>query len=150
MVGDVLQVAVPAWMSPAEEARAVEGMVARFRGRRAADVVDLAERARVLAARHGLDLPATIRWSDSMRSRWGSCTPATRAIRLSARLAAYPAWVLDYVIVHELAHLRRPDHSPAFWAIVRRYPKAERATGFLIAKGGDDPWSGKSPNRSAG
>ena len=47
----------------------------------------------------------------------------------------YPLWVLDYVIVHELAHLAEPNHGPRFHALVARYPKAERATGFLMAKG---------------
>jgi predicted metal-dependent hydrolase len=72
-----------------------------------------------------------------MASRWGSCTPATGDIRLSDRLARFPTWVLDYVIVHELAHLVVPDHSADFWKLVARYPKAERARGYLIAKSGD-------------
>ena len=67
--------------------------------------------------------------------RWGSCTPADGAIRISNRLAAEPSWVLDYVIVHELAHLDVPGHGPAFWSLVRRYPRTERAIGFLIARG---------------
>ena len=57
---------------------------------------------------------------------------------VSARLAAYPRWVLDYVIVHELAHLVEASHGPAFWELVNRYPLAERARGYLIAKGEAD------------
>jgi predicted metal-dependent hydrolase len=68
-----------------------------------------------------------------MRQRWGSCTPEDRAVRVSSRLAAYPAWVLDYVLVHELAHLLVASHGPAHDALVDRYPYAERARGFLIA-----------------
>ena len=62
-----------------------------------------------------------------MRTRWGSCTPEAGTVRLSSALASYPDWVIDYVIVHELAHLRQPDHTPAFWALVDRYPRSERA-----------------------
>ena len=101
------------------------------------------ERAAALARRHGLPRASSIRWVDGMRTRWGSCTPATGAIRLSSSLAAFPEWVIDYVIVHELAHLREPGHSPAFWALVERYPKAERARGYLTAKsadGDEDTW----------
>jgi predicted metal-dependent hydrolase len=54
---------------------------------------------------------------------------------LSLQLSEYPTWVRDYVIVHELAHLIVPDHSPDFWDLVNRYPMTERARGFLIAKG---------------
>jgi hypothetical protein len=49
-------------------------------------------------------------------------------------LAREPGWVLDYVIVHELAHLRVRRHGPGFWALVERYPLTERARGFLIAR----------------
>jgi predicted metal-dependent hydrolase len=72
-----------------------------------------------------------------MNERWGSCSPATGAIRISDRLAAYPSWVRDYVIVHELGHLTHASHSDAFWRLVNRYPLAERARGYLIAKAGD-------------
>jgi predicted metal-dependent hydrolase len=50
-------------------------------------------------------------------------------------LAKEPSWVLDYVIVHELAHLHVRGHDKAFWELVNRYPLAERARGFLIARG---------------
>ena len=101
-------------------------------------MVDLDRRAAVLARRYGLELPTSIRWVDTMNERWGSCTPSTGAVRLSNRLAAFPAWVRDYVIVHELAHLTYGRHDEAFWTLVGRYPMAERARGFLIAKAGDE------------
>ena len=43
-----------------------------------------------------------------------------------------PQWVVDYVLVHELAHLLEPGHDANFWAWVDRYPQAERAKGYLI------------------
>lgn len=54
---------------------------------------------------------------------------------ISTRLAAEPAWVLDYVIMHGLGHLIVPGHGPAFWRVVERYPRSERARGFLMAPG---------------
>lgn len=134
-VDGVLRVSIPATMTKADEERVVGEMVRRMRRRAAAAVTDLSARAAALASRHRLPTPASIRWVDNQRLRWGSCTPADGAIRVSSRIAGFPEWVLDYVIVHELAHLREPGHGPAFWHLVSRYPLAERARGFLIAKG---------------
>lgn len=134
-VGDVLRVSIPATMTKAEEERFVGEMVRRVERRTRAEQVDLVERAATLAARHALETPDSIRWVDNQERRWGSCTPAGRTIRISSRLGGYPPWVLDYVIVHELAHLTVAGHGPSFWALVERYPKTERARGFLIAKG---------------
>ena len=132
-----LRVSIPSWMSKADEARYVDDMVRRMERRREAEssALDLVERASALARRYGLPEPRSIRWVDNQESRWGSCTPVDGAIRLSSRMASFPTWVVDYVIVHELAHLVEPGHGPAFRALVARYPKVERATGFLIAKG---------------
>jgi predicted metal-dependent hydrolase len=138
LLGSVLRVTVPAWMSRDEERRWVEEMSRRFDRKLDASQVDLADRARILARRFRLPEPESIDWVDNMRSRWGSCTPSTGHIRISARLSAFPDWVRDYVIVHELAHLAIELHTPAFWALVARYPRAERARGYLIAKSGDD------------
>jgi predicted metal-dependent hydrolase len=138
LVGDVLRVTVPAWMSKADERRWVEEMSRRFDRRADAGPVDLPARANTLARRYDLPRPATISWVDSMRTRWASCTPATGTIRLSSRIATFPEWVRDYVIIHELAHLVEPSHGRAFWDLVERYPRAERARGYLIAKSGDD------------
>ena len=52
--------------------------------------------------------------------RWGSCTPARRAVRYSWRVVTAPPWVLDYLSAHETAHLVEPNHSPKFWALVTR------------------------------
>ena len=137
LVGDVVQVSIPARMSKAEEEKWVAEMVGRFQRKQATEPIDLSARAEVLSARYGLSQPASIRWVDNQEWRWGSCTPSDRTIRLSTRLAGFPAWVVDYVIVHELAHLLVGGHGRDFWALVNRYPKTERARGFLIAKGMD-------------
>lgn len=134
-VNGVLRVSIPAAMTETEEYQWVAEMVGRMERRKSTEPIDLAERARLLARRHGFPLPASIRWVDNQEHRWGSCTPADRSIRLSRRLAGFPLWVVDYVLAHELAHLAVPGHGSAFWAVVNRYPLTERARGYLIAKG---------------
>jgi hypothetical protein len=136
--GEVLRISIPANMSRAEEEHWVKVMVERMQRRARADAVDLMRRASDLCAAHDLPRPASVRWVDNQQARWGSCTPSDGTIRLSSRLAAFPRWVLDYVLVHELAHLAEANHSARFWKMVNRYPKAERARGFLIAKGNDE------------
>ncbi len=131
----VVRLSIPHTMSEAEEKHWADVMVKRLERRRDAERIDVARRARLLAERYGLPRPASIAWAGNQRSLWGSCTPREGTIRISARLANYPRWVLDYVIVHELAHLRYHGHGPRFHALVERYPLAERARGFLIAKG---------------
>jgi predicted metal-dependent hydrolase len=133
---DRVVVMIPARMSRAEEQEWVATMLARLerseRRRRPSDAT-LMRRARDLNARYldGAATPDTVRWVDNQNSRWGSCTPADRAIRLSRRLEGMPGWVIDYVLVHELAHLIEVGHTARFWRLVDRYPKAERAKGFL-------------------
>ncbi len=75
----------------------------------------------------------SIRFVSNQHKRYGSCTPSTGTIRISDRLAAMPAWVCDYVLIHELAHLLEPNHSQAFWDLCNRYPLTERARGYLMA-----------------
>lgn len=135
LVDGVLRVAIPDHLSVEEERHWVERMRGRFRTDVDPAEVDLVHRAAKLAARFDLPRPASITWSHRQRTIWGSCTVDTGAVRISARVAGFPGWVLDYVIVHELAHLVEADHGPAFWEVVNRYPMAERARGYLIAKG---------------
>lgn len=135
LCGDVLRVMIPATTSRAQEAAYVERMRARFERRETAAAIDLAARARELAERYGLPVPAQARWVPNQHTRWGSCTPANGSIRISDRIAGFPPWVVDAVVVHELAHLAHPDHGPGWRSLVERYPLTERATGFLIAVG---------------
>jgi predicted metal-dependent hydrolase len=149
-VNGILRVSIPATMTKADEDRWVAEMVRRMERRSFSAEVDLEVRARELARRHRLTRPDSIRWSDNQEWRWGSCTPATGAVRISSRLAREPGWVVDYVIVHELAHLDVARHDRAFWAIVSRYPLTERARGFLIARGAEPsiPEPSDEPGRS--
>ncbi len=92
----------------------------------------LRSRADRLADRYLDGVHATdVRWSPRMQHRWGSCSTATGEIRISDRLAEAPDLVLDYVLVHELAHLRVNGHDRRFHALVERYPHVERARGYL-------------------
>jgi len=134
MVDGVLQIAIPGRMSAAEEEHWVEVMRARFARERRADRIDLPSRAAKLAGAYRLRRPAEIVWSERQKTLWGSCTPATGRVRIATRVAPFPDWVLDYVIVHELAHLTHPNHSQGFWELVDKYPLAERARGYLLAK----------------
>ena len=134
-VDGTVRLSIPASMSPTEEAHWVDEMTRRFEAPSAG--IDLTKRAGVLSKRYGLPRPAAITWVTNQHTRWGSCTPATGKVRISERVAAFPRWVVDYVIVHELAHLSVPGHTPEFWELVGRYELTERARGFLIAKGLD-------------
>jgi len=133
---DKVIVMIPARLSAAEEREWVATMIERLerseKRRRPSDA-GLKRRADELSDRYlaGLARPRTVRWVDNQNSRWGSCTPSDKSIRLSRRLQGMPAWVIDYVLVHELAHLLEAGHTPEFWQWVDRYPKAERAKGFL-------------------
>jgi predicted metal-dependent hydrolase len=134
--GDRTVVMIPARMTRAEEKHWVALMVERLANqdrRRRPDDDELLARARDLSRRHlgGRAKPASVRWVTNQGSRWGSCTPVDGSIRLSSRLQGMPSWVVDYVLVHELAHLLVTGHGPRFWAEVEGYPRSERARGYL-------------------
>ncbi len=139
--GGTLVVVVPQRMSRQQERELIPAFVSRYleheAGRRppVADA-DLTARAAQLFAQHLADqeqrAPAfNVSWSSRQRQRWGSCTTATGEIRLSERLRTMPDWVTDYVLVHELAHLLERTHSARFDELVARYPRSERAQGYL-------------------
>lgn len=133
----MLELRVPAWMPEAERQRWAERMQLRIERqlRRAAPTDErLEQRAQELNRRY---FGGRLSWSSvayaEQRSRWGSCTFTAGVVRISSRAASLPRFVLDYLLVHELAHLEEPGHGPRFWALVNRYPLTERARGYLMA-----------------
>ena len=92
----------------------------------------LEERARLLAAQYndGVE-PVSVRWVTNQQARWASCSPGTKEIRVSSRLRQCPEWVIDAVLVHELAHSQVADHSPAFYEIANRHPRQDDSELYL-------------------
>lgn len=136
--GERVVVLIPAQFSGAEEREWVDKMVARLAARERRGNTDdaLHDRALALAERYLSEFPQasapeTVRWVRNQNGRWGSCTPADRSIRISNRIQAFPDWVIDYVLLHELSHLVVANHNSQFWSLVARYPRADRARGFL-------------------
>lgn len=139
-VDGVLEILAPSAMSDEELAPHIETLRARLERRKQKASLDdaaLEHRAQELNRRYfgGKLRWTSIRWVSNQNKRFGSCTPAQGTIRLSHRLAAMPRFVQDYVIVHELAHLLEANHGKRFWALANRYPKTERARGYLMAVG---------------
>ncbi|WP_344239888.1 M48 family metallopeptidase [Actinocorallia libanotica] len=136
--GEKTIVMLPSSLSKAEEEYEIARILERLDGRERRNRpptgdAELMERAMELSHRYlgGLAMPHSVRWVANQRSRWGSCTPEDRTIRISSMLRGMPVWVVDYILVHELAHLLEPGHNAAFWKLVNRYPKTERARGYL-------------------
>jgi predicted metal-dependent hydrolase len=158
--GERIVVLIPAYFSRAEERRWVAAMVERLRAqesRRKAPSRDLVRRADELSRQYlsGRARPVSIRWVDNQQGRWGSCTPLDGTIRISSRLRGMPGWVVDYVLLHELAHLLEPSHNARFWSLLEPYPKLERARGYLegVAAAADlemEPMSGGSAGEADG
>lgn len=133
---DRVVVLMPAGLSEAVEQRHVDDLLAQLqrreqRKRLAHD--DLPARATVLSKTYleGRAKPASITWVTNQGQRWGSCTPATGEIRISSAMEGMPSWVIDAVVVHELAHLLVPGHGPDFYAWVRNHPRYDEAQAFL-------------------
>jgi predicted metal-dependent hydrolase len=101
-------------------------------GHRHASDAGLAARAAVLGEQYlGGVLPSSIRWSSRQQRRWGSCSLHSREIRIASRLQTVPEWVLDGVIIHELAHLLEAGHTARFHEIANRYPRQREAHTYL-------------------
>ncbi|MCZ7539321.1 MAG: M48 family metallopeptidase [Anaerolineae bacterium] len=138
--GETIQVRAPAALPRKQLDELLDKVIARVLKQRKrayglADA-DLERRAQhINRAYFGGELSwHSIRWVDTMQHRLGSCTSGGSTdgdIRISEQIREWPAYVVDYVIAHELAHRRHPNHSADFWAYLARYPHTARARGFI-------------------
>jgi predicted metal-dependent hydrolase len=136
-------VAIPARFTPAQEFDWVHRMLEKLHrqgerrsrkgSKQPATDTALAAHAADLSARYfgGRAVPTSVRWVSNQNSRWGSATPSEGSIRLSDKLRPMPQWVIDYVLLHELAHLLVAGHNAAFWKLLESYPDTTRAKAFL-------------------
>lgn len=144
LVNGVLEVRVPVGISDKELQGIIDELQKRLqkkqRKRQLNKTGDLARRAQDLNQRYfnGELKIKKVEYVTNQERRWGSCTTTNGTIRISDRVAKLPEWVVDCVLIHEMAHLKVPNHSKEFWELVNRYPLAERARGYLMALGLDE------------
>lgn len=134
--GDTIVVVVPHRLPKRDRQAYADELATRLiasRARRRPTDAALTTRAAELSRRYldGVVAPSSVTWSSRQQARWGSCSPGDRTIRISDRLKGVPAWVLDTVLLHELAHLLHPEHSAEFHALVDRHPRMAESGAFL-------------------
>lgn len=138
--GDRIIINAPKSIAKAELDSIVTELVAKLDLRKALSTSheELEKRARQLSVQYlHLDLfekhpkGVTVKWVSNQNSRWGSCTPATGAIRISHRLQKAPHYVIDAVVLHELIHLLVANHGPKFQALMESFPEHKMAQEFL-------------------
>jgi hypothetical protein len=139
-VGGHIVVSVPAHLSVENRQKTVDWLVERLLTRHnlqaGLDNDGLLARAVELSDRYLVGAhPKSVRWVSNQTARWGSCSYYSGDIRLSHRLRVVPGWVLDSVLVHEVAHLTHADHSPAFHKLAGAYPRHKEAGVFLAGYG---------------
>lgn len=148
--GERIVVMMPVGLSAAEEQRQIDALVRRLTRRRTRRIIGddaLQRRADEIAQGYldGRVQATSVRWVTNQNTRWASITLATGAMRISHRLQGAPEWVLDNVLLHELAHLIEPGHGPAFQALAQGHPRHPEAEAFLAgmsfaAGQGTQPW----------
>lgn len=137
LLGDCLTVSVPLRLEEERLQAMIASLARQLVRRRRAREINGEELASAVAHRVAGAFPsppmvASVSFVTTQTRRWGSYSRRTGSIRLNAALRLMPAWVLEAVVAHELAHAFHPDHGPAFKALLRRVcPAVERADGLL-------------------
>jgi hypothetical protein len=139
-VGGRIVVSLPAHLDVESRQKTTDWLVNRLLTRHGPQSAladdDLLARAIALSERYLVGArPASVRWVTNQSARWGSCSYYSGHIRISHRLRVVPDWVLDSVLVHEVAHLTHADHSPAFHRLAGAFPRHEEAGVFLAGYG---------------
>lgn len=134
--GDTIVVVVPKRLPKKDRQAYADELASKLIAARDKDRptdADLHKRAAFLSKTYlkGEAKPTSVMWSTRQNTRWGSCTSAEGTIRISARLQGAPQYVIDAVLVHELAHLLVSDHSPEFYELANRFPRQSDADLFL-------------------
>jgi hypothetical protein len=133
--GSRIVVLIPARIKGRERTTFVDDLVERLmtqRPQNSTGDASLQDRAQHLADLYNDGVvPNSVRWVKNQQARWASCSPASREIRLSNRLRQCPEWVIDAVLVHELAHLQEVGHTPRFHEIANRFERQEESGLFL-------------------
>jgi hypothetical protein len=138
--GDRIVVSLPAHLDLESRQSTIDWLVERLMTKHRLPAglsdEDLLVRAIALSDRYLVGArPSSVRWVTNQTARWGSCSYYSGDIRVSHRLRAVPEWVLDSVLVHEVAHLTHPDHSPDFHRLAAGYPRHDEAAVFLAGYG---------------
>lgn len=137
LVGNELRVSAPHRVPRNELEEIVTGLARRLIRRARAEIVNSDEAALAVLRRVAARFPRPprvtgVRFVTNQRARWGSYSEQTGIVRLNASLCQLPRWVLEAVVAHELAHSFYPDHSRAFWRLLRQVcPNTDRAQAFL-------------------
>ncbi|MEA1924263.1 MAG: YgjP-like metallopeptidase domain-containing protein [Candidatus Altiarchaeota archaeon] len=147
-VDGVIHLRIPAGLLREEEERHVKWAKRRFRsyhrrkeleeGNLDGKLDELAEKLNKKYFGGGLSWKKIGYSTEQNSHMYGNCNVRDKTIRVSDRLLKMPGFVHDYVVVHELAHLKIPKHNKEFWRLVNQYPKTERARGYLMAVGMSD------------
>ena len=150
--GSTLSVSAPHRVSRGEVRSVAVELARRLLRRARADAVNGDDSGRIVANKVAAKFPkpprvTEVRFSTNQRSQWGSYSPRTGVIRLNAALKVMPPWVLEAVVAHELAHSVHPDHSLAFWKLVRSICRhTDRENAFLEGVGWlASSWEGLEP-----
>lgn len=131
---DIFVLSTPARYSVENNIRSLTQLLNRLAARDHSSASDLVGLADEMSQRYfgGRLRPQSIRWVTNQNvSRWASTTTSTGDIRISHRLQSVPRWVLETVVVHELAHLQIGPHSAEFHALADRHPRQSEAKLYL-------------------